>query len=102
MEKQDKLRDYLKQVTGKLRRTRELLGEARERDREPIAVVGIGCRFPGGAHSPQSLWDLLASGGDAVSGFPTDRNWDMAGLFDPDPDNPGTSYVQEGGFLHAA
>ncbi len=102
MEKQDKLRDYLKQVTGKLRRTQELLREARERDREPIAVVGMGCRFPGGAHSPQSLWELLASGGDAVSGFPTDRGWDMAGLFDPDPDNPGTSYVQEGGFLHAA
>ncbi len=69
---------------------------------EPIAIVGIGCRFPGGAHSPQSMWDLLTSGGDAVSGFPIDRNWDMAGLFDPDPDNPGTSYVQEGGFLHAA
>ena len=102
MENQDKLRDYLKQVTGKLRRTQELLREARERGREPIAVVGIGCRFPGGAHSPQALWDLLASGGDAVSGFPTDRNWDMTGLFDPDPDNPGTSYVQEGGFLHGA
>ena len=69
---------------------------------EPIAIVGMGCRFPGGAHSPQSMWDLLASGGDAISGFPTDRNWDMEGLFDPDPDNPGTSYVQEGGFLHAA
>ncbi len=69
---------------------------------EPIAIVGMGCRFPGGAHSPQSMWDLLVSGGDAVSGFPTDRGWDMEGLFDPDPDNPGTSYVQEGGFLHAA
>ncbi len=102
MESQDKLRDYLKQVTGKLRRTQELLRDARERGREPVAVVGIGCRFPGGAHTPQALWDLLMAGGDAVSGFPTDRNWDMTGLFDPDPDNPGTSYVQEGGFLHAA
>jgi pimaricinolide synthase PimS2 len=69
---------------------------------EPIAVVGMGCRFPGGVVSPDQLWDLLVDGGDAVSGFPVDRGWDMAGLFDPDPDNPGTSYVQEGGFLHAA
>ncbi len=97
-----KLLEYLKQVTGKLRHTRELLKEARERDREPIAVVGMGCRFPGGVTSPEQLWELLSSGGDAVSGFPTDRGWDMTGLFDPDPDNPGTSYVQEGGFVHAA
>jgi acyl transferase domain-containing protein len=102
MENQDKLRDYLKQVTGKLRRTRELLREARERDREPIAIIGMGCRYPGGVVTPDQFWELLARRGDAVSGFPTDRGWDMAGLFDPDPDNPGTSYVQEGGFLHAA
>ncbi|NUP51182.1 MAG: acyltransferase domain-containing protein, partial [Catenulispora sp.] len=69
---------------------------------EPIAIIGMGCRFPGGVASPAQLWELVAHGGDAISGFPTDRGWDMTGLFDPDPDNPGTSYVQEGGFLHGA
>jgi acyl transferase domain-containing protein/pyruvate/2-oxoglutarate dehydrogenase complex dihydrolipoamide acyltransferase (E2) component/acyl carrier protein len=69
---------------------------------DPVAVVGIGCRFPGGAGSPGEFWELLAAGRDVVSGFPGDRGWDLAGLFDPDPGRTGTSYVREGGFLAGA
>ncbi|HEY4017248.1 MAG TPA: type I polyketide synthase, partial [Pseudonocardiaceae bacterium] len=69
---------------------------------EPIAIVGMACRLPGGVAGPEDLWRLLAERGDAVTEFPTDRGWDLEGLFDPDPARPGKSYTNKGGFLHEA
>jgi len=99
---QDELVDYLKWVTAELHQTRQRLAAAGSAAPEPVAIVGMSCRFPGGVGTPEELWELVAAGGDAVSGFPTSRGWDIDALYDPDPDAPGTTYTRHGGFLHDA
>src|SRR5580658_10305446 len=85
--------------TDRLRRQNELLLKV---SREPLAVVGVSCRYPGGVRSPEELWEFVSGGGDAIGGFPVDRGWDLEGLYDSDPDRVGRSYVREGGFLYDA
>ncbi|MFC5291166.1 SDR family NAD(P)-dependent oxidoreductase [Actinokineospora guangxiensis] len=96
---QDKLLRYLKRTAADLSSTKARLAELQEQASEPIAIVGMSCRYPGGAVTPQRLWELVSEGTDAMSTMPTDRGWNLEGLYDPDPNQLGKAYSRVGGFV---
>ncbi|MFD9211495.1 type I polyketide synthase, partial [Streptomyces sioyaensis] len=102
MANEERLRDYLKWVTADLHETRRRLQELESQQQEPVAIVGMSCRFPGGVSSPEEFWRLLHSGEDAISEWPQDRGWDADALYDPEADGSGTSYSCKGGFVYEA
>ncbi|MFF8286695.1 SDR family NAD(P)-dependent oxidoreductase [Streptomyces albus] len=96
---EERLARHLRTMSAELRAARTRAEDLEAQRREPVAVVGIGCRYPGGVDSAGGLWRVVSEGRDAIRGLPTDRGWDLAGLYGADPDAPGSAYSTAGGFL---
>jgi len=96
LESSEKLFEYLRRTAADLQETRQRLRELEAGERESIAIVGMGCRFPGGVRSPEEFWRLVAAGTDAVSGFPTDRGWELTAP----ADGPPSAFTRQGGFVY--
>ena len=94
MDKEERLRDYLKRASADLQRSRQRVGELEAAAGEPIAIVGMSCRFPGGVQNPDEFWSMLANGADGLTAFPDDRGWNLATHADLSE--------MTGGFLHDA
>ncbi|MEV6648658.1 SDR family NAD(P)-dependent oxidoreductase [Amycolatopsis sp. NPDC051371] len=99
---EDKLVGALRASLKESERLRDKNRRLTEAAREPIAIIGMACRFPGGATTPEELWRILDGGVDAIGEFPANRGWDLDRLYDPSGEREGSSYVREGGFLHDA
>ncbi|WP_417282112.1 amino acid adenylation domain-containing protein [Antrihabitans spumae] len=97
-----KLRSYLEKAAAELHDTRRKLEEIEAAQSEPIAIVAMGCRFPGGITSPDELWSFVSEGRSATAEFPVDRGWDLAALTESESGSAGSSITRRGGFLHGA
>ncbi|WP_340556932.1 type I polyketide synthase [Streptomyces sp. GSL17-111] len=98
----DTFREHLRWATTELGEARRRVSELEEADREPIALVGMACRLPGGVTTPEELWRLVLEGRDAIGPPPAERGWPEEDLHDPSRQRRGTSYVWQGGFLDRA